>query len=125
MKLGDQAIGVRSTSGSPTKDDLGDDNTPTVDRKVRWCAVYPSARISGRTPPGAEPEDRSGPAATTMTVLAPPSAAIGMFDVVIWPITSETTDDNGQLHLDGRLWQVVGEPNTWPDSLEVRLHAST
>jgi len=125
MRLGNRAIGVRSPGGAAETDEYGDDATPTTDRKVRWCQVYPSARVSGRTPRDAEPEDRSAPAETAMTVLAPPGAGVSEFDVVIWPITSETTDAGGALVLGGREWQVVGEPNAWEDSLEIRLVAAT
>lgn len=130
MKLGDHTVGLRTITtrvdggGNPVRDEFGAEVLDAVDVKVEFCLVTPW-RVTSRAPQEVESQDRSAPAMTGNTLLAPPGTPVSEDDVVIWPITSETTDGDGNLVLDGRLWQVSGEPGIWDEAVEVRLRAST
>ncbi|TFV90395.1 hypothetical protein [Blastococcus sp. CT_GayMR16] len=132
MKLGNHTIGLRKRiprvdgDGQPVRTPIGAQVVDVVDAKVRWCLVTPS---TARSLDNDEPEDRSAPMTTGMTLLAPPAgvAAVGGLDaadVVMWPITSEETVD-GALKLSGPVYQVDGEPGPWAEALQAQLRKSS
>jgi hypothetical protein len=129
VKLGDDTIGLRKFvprldgRGQPVRDRAGDPVEDVVDVEVPWCLVVPTSRSTTDT---TEPEGRSAPSLTGYTVLAPPGTDVDAVDVVVWPITGRTgSAEPGDLALQGRTWQVVGEPGVWEESVELRLRAST
>lgn len=129
MKLGDDTIGLRSFvprldgAGQPVRDRVGDPIEDVVDVEVPWCLVTPSSRSTTDT---TEAADRSSPSLTGYTVLASPGTDVRFVDVVVWPITGRTgSAETADLALEGRTWQVVGEPGLWEESVELRLRAST
>jgi hypothetical protein len=128
VKLGDDTIGLRKSiprvdgGGQPVRDEYGDRVVDALDVEVSWCLVTPTGRLVDTF----EPEDRSAPALTGYTVLAPPGTDVRFVDVVVWPITGRTgSAETNDLALTGRTWQVVGEPGIWEESVELRLRAST
>lgn len=131
MKLGNDTIGVRQRvprldgSGNPVRSPIGAPLVDVVDRKIRWCLVTPTKRLSEND----EPEDRAAPMISGLTALVPPIqdgvvTDLGADDVVIWPIESEATV-GGVLRLTGPAHQVIGEPGPWGQALEVQLRRST
>jgi hypothetical protein len=120
VKLGNETVGLRKRVESAELDEFDDPVTRTVDVKVRWCSITPTRRTSEND----ESEDRTAPMTTGMTWLAPPSTPVDAVDLAVWPITGETTVD-GVLTLSGPVWQVVGEPGPWAESLEVQLRKAT
>lgn len=120
MKLGDDTIGLRKVQQSTDEDEFGEKVTVQVDVEVLWCLVSPTERSSATS----EPDNRTAPAITGYTVLAPPDAGIELADAIIWPITGRETV-GGQLRLSGREWRVVGEPGLWGECTEVQMRAST
>lgn len=126
MKLGNHTVGLRNTEprldgvGQPVRDDFGDAIVDVVDVEVRWCSMTPTTATSDTT----EPQDRSAPALSGMTLLAPPKAGVTKTSEVIWPITARSTVD-GRLQLSGDTWQVVGDPGPWGPVVEARLQKSS
>lgn len=121
MKLGEETVGLRKRVESAEEDEFGDPVVGNVDVKVEWCSMTPTRRTSSEN---GESEDRTAPMTTGMTLLAPPSTDMDAVDLVVWPITGESTVDD-VLTLSGPVWQVVGEPGPWAESLEVQLRKAT
>lgn len=126
VKLGNHTIGLRKrvprldAGGQPVRSPLGAPLVDVVDVKVRWCNVYPTKRFAEND----EPEDRSAPMTSGLTALVAPDTDLDAVDVVVWPITGETTVDD-VLRLSGPVHQVIGEPGPWGGALEVQLRKST
>lgn len=127
MKLGNHTVGIRRRvprldgSGNPVRSPIGAPVVDVVDVKVRWCLVTPSMK---RRQDNEEPEDRSAPMISGTDLLAPPGTDVTAGDVVVWPITGESSP-GGVLTLTGPVYQVVGDPGAWGDAVEVRLRKST
>lgn len=134
MKLGNDTIGLRTFQarldggGDPVRDEFGDVVKDQVDVEVRWCLVTPTGRRVDTT----EPDDRAAPALTGVTAFVPPpqlrqlGVELTKASVLVWPITGRTgSTETSDLALDGRTWQVIGEPGDWGDTVEVRLRAAT
>lgn len=120
VKLGNHVVGLRKKLPGAARDEYGAAVPDVVDVKVRWCLVAPARRT---TSDSAEPEDRSAPMTSGYQCLMPPGTDVTYLDEVVWPITGEATV-GGFLQLSGRVWQVIGEPGLWDESVELRLRAS-
>lgn len=127
MKLGNDIIGVRQRvprvdgSGNPVRSPIGAPIVDVVDVKVHWCQVVPSMR---RKQDNEEQEDRAAPRISGVDVYAPAGTQVTAADVVVWPIQSEATV-GGVLQLTGPVYQVIGDPGPWGESLEIRLRKSS
>lgn len=120
MKLGNHTVGLRTTGKTGETDEYGDDVLAEVFVKVRWCLVTPTKRLSEND----EPENRAAPTTQGMTLLAPPGTPVTASTTVVWPIQSET-GDGPTLALTGPVWQVIGDPGPWDDTVEVQLRRSS
>jgi len=109
VKLGNDVVGHR-TRQVTGKNARGNDVVTNVDVELLWCSVTPLS--------SSEADDESLPRVTGLRLLAPGGSNISAADAIIWPITGRTTDGDGVLHLEGPVYEVVGDVGIWGRAAE-------
>lgn len=120
MKLGNERVGLRETRPTGTTDEFGDQVVVDVDVEVPWSSMTPFMRFSENV----ETENRAAPTIHGMTWLAPPGTPVTARSRVVWPITG-STGAGPTLQLTGPVWEVIGDPAVWAESVETRLRKSS
>lgn len=111
IKLGDHTVVVqRQVRQGTDTDDYGNPVLAPQWRELRWCQFSPTRASEGN--------DRSAPAISGATLLAPPQSAADLeaADVILYPFTRQPDGA-----YTGRRWEVLGEVGQWDEAVECQL----